>query len=59
MLEKLESNPSVASSVKSRSFFKAKLAVLEMKTYSSALDIKMILADVRKGGRNKSPTDDR
>ena len=57
MLGQLASNTAYTPRVKSRSVLKTKLAVYEIKAYSTKTDIKRILADVPKGGRNLIPTE--
>ena len=57
MLGQLGYNPSVASSVKSRSVLKLELAVLEMNASLPESDLEIILADIPEEERNIITTD--
>ena len=56
MLGQLGSKTVSTARVKSRSVFKAKLAVLEMQASSNKADIDEIISDTPKGEINKTPT---
>ena len=59
LLGQLGANTASTPSVKSRSVLKSKLAVYEMKAYSTKSYIDIILADITKVEKNLTPTENK